>query len=343
MKTKIITIQSNQDLEFQLQEAAEIIKKGGLVAFPTETVYGLGANALDSSAVKSIFIAKGRPSDNPVIIHIANPTEISKYAKEIPEVAFTLAKKFWPGPLTLVLKKREIIPSEVTAGASTVTIRLPDHKIAQTLIKLAGVPIAAPSANTSGRPSPTTAQHVLADLDGKVDLVIDGGPASVGLESTVLDLILEPAMVLRPGQVTFEELQHYLPNLQTLTQLVSSENIVRSPGMKYKHYSPKSAVVLIHAQSTEAFENKVKEFIAARVTTTEKIAILSLDEIHEKLTPYQISAQSPSDFAHILFNVFRNFEQQQIDVILVQAIPAYGVGRAVMDRLTRAADEEFFV
>ena len=343
-KTKYLKIDESKNLSEQLQEAADIIRNGGLVAFPTETVYGLGANALNAEAVKSIFAAKNRPADNPVIVHIANQNDLSRYAIEVPNIAKTLIHAFWPGPLTLVLRKSAEIPMEVTAGSETVTIRFPDHKIAQELIRLAGVPIAAPSANTSGRPSPTTAQHVLQDLDGKVDLIIDGGPTNVGVESTVLDITSQPPLLLRPGQVTFEELQAFLPDLQLLTQLTAEENVtVRSPGMKYKHYSPKSTVLLIHAHDRATFEKKVREVLSSEKHQLQKIGVLSLDELSEKFSPYQVSAKTPSKYAHILFDIFRNFEEQEVELILVQAVPATGVGRAVMDRLTRAADEEVWI
>ncbi len=343
-KTIYLKIDYAKNVDEQLQEAAEIIRRGGLVAFPTETVYGLGANALDSEAVKGIFEAKKRPSDNPIIVHIADENLLGEYAIEIPQIAKTLIHQFWPGPLTLVLRKSELIPAEVTAGAQTVTIRLPDHKIAQALIRLAGVPIAAPSANTSGRPSPTTAQHVREDLDGRVDMIIDGGPTNVGVESTVLDLTSEPPMLLRPGQVTYEELQEYLPNLQLLTQLTTEENVtVRSPGLKYKHYSPKSTVILIHTEDLKRFEEKIRQFMSSEEHQLQRIGILSLDELSENFSPYQLAAKTPEEFARVLFDTFRNFEQQEVGVIFVQALPVTGVGRAVMDRLTRAADEEVWI
>lgn len=344
MKTKYIKIDQSQDLSPQLSEAARIIQQGGLVAFPTETVYGLGANALDPDAVKKIFAAKNRPVDNPMIVHIANENELSEYAIEVPQIAKTLIHAFWPGPLTLVLRKSALIPREVTAGSQMVTIRLPDHKIARELIRLAGVPIAAPSANTSGRPSPTTAQHVLEDLEGKVDMVLDGGATNVGIESTVLDIVSRPPILLRPGHVTFEELQQFIPDLQLLTQLNSEENLeLRSPGLKYKHYSPKSSIILVHASSPEIFKKKVVEFMSSEKHQLQRVGVLSLDDLGEQFSPCQVAAKTPAAFAHILFDVFRNFEQQDVEVILIQAISTVGVGRAVMDRLVRAADEEVWL
>ncbi len=343
-KTIYLKISNHEPLASQLQDAAEIIKRGGLVAFPTETVYGLGANALDSDAVRSIFVAKNRPSDNPIIVHIAEVADLEKYATRVPEIAHQLIKKFWPGPLTLVLEKSENIPFAVTAGSQTVTLRLPSHPIARELIKLAGVPIAAPSANTSGRPSPTTAQHVLQDLDGKVDMILDGGPTNVGVESTVLDVTVQPPMLLRPGEVTFEELQNFIPDLQLLSQLNAAENqVVRSPGLKYQHYTPNSSIILVHAKSKESFQQKAKELVQAAKLRSEKVAVLSLDELDETLSSLQLATKTPAQYAHLLFEAFRNFELQGVDLIVAQAIPAQGVGRAVMDRLTRAADQEIWL
>lgn len=341
-KTIYVKINPTEPLRFQLKEAAEIIKKGGLVAFPTETVYGLGANALDPVAVKSIFTAKNRPSDNPLIVHISKVVDLDVYAVKVSPLVRKLVAQFWPGPLTLVLKKSELIPLSVTAGSQTVTLRLPNHPIACELINLAGVPIAAPSANTSGRPSPTTAQHVLQDLDGKIDMVIDGGPTRVGVESTVLDAISEPPILLRPGEISFESLREYAPNIHLLSQLAVSETQrIRSPGLKYQHYSPSSKVVLIHAQTLKQFKAKAIEL--AQASIGKKIAVLSLDDLGETVTPYQVVAGTSSRYAALLFDAFRQFEQQGVDTIIAQAISEDGVGRAVMDRLTRAADEEVWI
>lgn len=349
MKTTYLKISQTTnpaELDVLLQPAAEVIKRGGLVAFPTETVYGLGANALDEAAVRAIFDAKQRPADNPLIVHLAEATDMSKYARQIPEMAGQLAAKFWPGPLTLVLEKADVIPLLVTAGSNTVTLRVPKHPIAQALMRLAGVPIAAPSANTSGRPSPTMAEDVRADLDGKIDLIIDGGPTDVGVESTVLDLVLDPPTILRPGKITIEDLRPLLPNVQLLSDMkkISQESLpVRSPGLKYKHYSPNSTVVLIHAKDEASWVAKVNEFVSIAAQKNQQVAIISQFAEPQPLSAHHLILSDASNYAHQLFHAFRQFEQQQVSLILVQAIPETGLGRAVMDRLTRAADEEIWV
>ena len=235
-----------------LHKAVRIIKKGGLVAFPTETVYGLGANALDKKAVRKIFKVKKRPLDNPIIVHIAEIEDLNLLAKNIPEEVKILTKKFWPGPLTLVLFKKKIVPEEVTAGTNTVAIRMPDNEIALRLIRSSGVPIAAPSANLAGKPSSTIAQHVFEDLGDKIDLIFDGGPTKIGVESTVVDLTVQPPQILRPGGISFEELKRVIKNIQLHPSLLSEIrfasqlfNGVKSPGMKYRHYAPKASLILV--------------------------------------------------------------------------------------------------
>ena len=254
-----------------LHKAVRIIKKGGLVAFPTETVYGLGANALDKKAVRKIFKVKRRPLDNPIIVHIAEIEDLSLLAKNIPEEAKILTKKFWPGPLTLVLFKKKIVPEEVTAGTNTVAIRMPDNEIALRLIRSSGVPIAAPSANLAGKPSSTIAQHVFEDLGDEIDLIFDGGPTKIGVESTVVDLTVQSPQILSPGGISFEELKRVIKNIQPHPSLLSEElkgkvypvrfasqlfNGVKSPGMKYRHYASKASLILVEGN----LEKRVKNF-----------------------------------------------------------------------------------
>ena len=248
MKTQIIKIDtSTSNWDKQLDQAAEVLRSGGLVAFPTETVYGLGANALDEEAVKSIYRAKGRPSDNPLIVHIADTAAVKDLTDSIPGTAQALMDAFWPGPLTLVMPRSSLVPDIVTAGLDTVAVRMPSHPIASALIKKAGVPVAAPSANSSGRPSPTLARHVIEDMMGKIDVIIDGGNAEVGVESTVLDITVDPPVILRPGGVTLEQLRHVLGNvISDQTPGISDmAGTPKSPGMKYRHYSPKATMLLI--------------------------------------------------------------------------------------------------
>lgn len=343
-KTKYIRIDPTEKLTLQLEEAANTIRSGGLVAFPTETVYGLGANALDGEAVKSIFIAKNRPADNPVITHLASVAEMRKYVNDVPEVALRIANALWPGPLTLVLLKNDLIPLEVTAGADTVTLRVPSHPVAQALIQQSGVPIAAPSANTSGRPSPTTAQHVLEDLDEKIDFVIDGGPTPIGVESTVLDLVAAPPVILRPGAVTFAQLQEYIIDLRDFEQPDSHSIVtqaVRSPGMKYKHYSPTSKVILVHSKSDQEFLSKIESYIKSHFIR-EKIGIISFAPAPSELVNCSVQHQqvfTVQEYAQILFGTFRTFETAHIQILFIQSVSAEGIGRAVLDRMTRAADE----
>ena len=230
------------------QIAADIIKKGGLVAIPTETVYGLGANGLDEQAVIKIFEAKGRPQDNPLILHVAEPAEMEKFCHDIPKSAYLLAEKFWPGPLTMVLPARDIVPRRTTAGLDTVAVRCPDNDTTRQIIRLSGVPIAAPSANISGKPSTTTAQHVFHDHNGKIDAIVDGGPCRVGVESTIVDLTDERPRLLRPGGITPEQLMEVLGDLvidKAVTAQIDKDAVVKAPGMKYRHYAPQEPVVIV--------------------------------------------------------------------------------------------------
>ncbi|MFU8794208.1 MAG: L-threonylcarbamoyladenylate synthase, partial [Dethiobacteria bacterium] len=233
-----------------LARAVSIIRRGGLVAFPTETVYGLGASATDSNAVNNIFLAKGRPSDNPLIVHISSINQLTNIARDIPETAFLLAEKFWPGALSIVLTRSEIIPPEVSAGLRTVAVRMPDHKVALDLIRMSGVPIAAPSANRSGRPSPTSYRHVLEDLAGRIDAVIKDDDCSIGVESTVIDLSGPVPVILRPGGVSREELESVLKLNVKVSAPLFREGIPSSPGMKYRHYSPKAPLILVTGDET---------------------------------------------------------------------------------------------
>ncbi len=318
IKTKIMKINLKTPSKDRIKLAAGIIRNGKLVAFPTETVYGLGANALDAQAVRGIFKAKGRPCDNPIIVHIASEKQLSEVATETPIVAKKLIKKFWPGPLTLVLKKRKHVPYEVTGGLDTVAVRMPANKIALALIKGAGVPIAAPSANLSGKPSPTDAKHVFDDMNGRIDLIIDGGRTLIGVESTVLDLTTNPPRLLRPGKISLEELEQVIGPI--LTHIGEVEK-ARSPGMRYRHYAPKAKIII--CKDIDNLKKKIKEFKKKK----KKIAILKLDKNPEKI-------------AKNLFGILREFDKKHIDVILCESlnkIKKKGIGLAVIDRLKRAA------
>jgi len=311
MKTKILNSR-------QLKEAGKLIKLGGLVVFPTETVYGIGANALNAKAIKKIFNVKGRPLDNPLIVHIANKNQIDLIAevkKEKREIINNLVSRFWPGPLTMVLEKKDIVPTEVTAGLKTVAIRMPNSKIALGLIENAGVPIAAPSANISGKVSGTCFKHVFSDFNGKVEAIIRSKRCQIGLESSVIDLTTERPALLRPGGLAFEELRKELPDLILYNKKVEK---AKSPGMKYRHYSPDAKIIL--------FENRQEEIINYYLDL--------------KKSGKRVKIVYPSkikNFSRKLFHILRRYDQQNIDYILILAIDEKGIGLAVMDRLRRAA------
>lgn len=332
-----------------IQEAAEILRKGGVVAFPTETVYGLGADALNPRAVAKIFAAKGRPSDNPLIVHIAQTKDLEQLVSRVPEKAWALIETFWPGPLTLILPKRDVVPEIVTAGLETVAVRMPAHPVALALIKAARRPVAAPSANLSGKPSPTAAEHVLKDLGGKIEAVVDGGRASVGLESTVLDLTAPLPTVLRPGGITLEELREVLGPV-TLDPAVSAQGNLagltpKAPGMKYTHYSPQAEVYLVEGNFDQVAE-KFKELVAEAKAQGRRVGILATEEMlfrcREMVPPpdhFEIlgSGTHLPQVAARLFGALRNCDRYQLDVVFAQTFPEVGIGVAIMNRLRKAA------
>ncbi|MBE6912170.1 MAG: threonylcarbamoyl-AMP synthase [Ruminococcaceae bacterium] len=321
--------------------AGNLLKNGEVVAIPTETVYGLAANAFDAAAVEKIFKAKGRPSDNPLIVHISDFDDLAKITSEIPDTAIALAEKFWPGPLTMILKKNDKIPSEVTAGLSTVAVRFPSHKYARAIIEAAGAPLAAPSANRSGKPSPTTAQHVMRDLSGRIPMILDGGECEVGVESTVIDLTGDIPTLLRPGGVTLRELRDVLGKVELnpkILEEVDDGEAVASPGMKYKHYAPSAPVVIVDGDP-DSFKEYVKSNITGR-----KVAILCFEEekklfegIDVKVVTYG-KLSEPQELAHGLFSALRILDDAEPDIIYARE-PAIGDGveLAVVNRLSRAA------
>ena len=337
MKTQILS-----NTPENITKAANILKSGGLVAIPTETVYGLAADALNGRAVAKIFKAKGRPADNPLIVHIADFEDIKRFklVREIPESAKKLAKSFWPGPLTIIMKKGKTIPDEVSAGLDTVAIRLPSHPSARSIISAANTPLAAPSANLSGSPSPTTAQHVLNDMDGRIDAVFDGGACAVGVESTVLTLAEETPRLLRPGKVTLEELQEVLGEVRldpaVLSKLKEGQKAA-SPGMKYKHYAPSANVILLKCSDDE-FISYVNRNSGGGV------AALCCDEDTEKLNAKYISLGKRNDYeahAHRLFDSLRRIDGYgDIHTVYTRLPSTDGVGLAVYNRLIRAAGFE---
>ncbi len=339
LETKIIDINPNNIDMDKLRIASEVLKAGGTVAFPTETVYGLGANALDSTALKRIFQAKGRPSDNPLIVHISEKDSVNALVRDIPQKATILMEKFWPGPLTMVFRKSKIIPIIITAGLDTVAIRMPSHPIAKTLIQMSGVPVAAPSANLSGKPSPTQANHVIKDLNGKVDVIISGGNCSVGLESTVLDVTEEIPVILRPGGITLEMLQEVLGDVSVDKGLEDIKETPRSPGMKYTHYSPKAEVVMVTGE-LEHIVNKVNN-LKEEYEKEKKVGIMATEETkdiyYDALVLSMGSRKNPQSIAENIFAILREFDEKSVDIIIVEGIEVRDIGYAVMNRLLKAA------
>ncbi len=317
-----------------IQTAAEILKNGGLAAIPTETVYGLAANALDGEAVKKIFIAKGRPQDNPLIVHIASLDEISPLVESVDPRLYSLAEKYWPGPLTVIMKKSSLIPDEVSAGLDTVAIRMPSHETARKIIEASGVPLAAPSANASGKPSPTKASHVIQDLDGRIDAVVDGGECSVGVESTVVTLATEPPTLLRPGGITPAQLEAVLGEIQispAVFEKLKEGEKAESPGMKYKHYAPAAQVTIIKGD----FES-FKKFVHAQKETVCAVCFEGEGKHFENYIEYGSENDADSQ-AHSIFDALREVDKTGCNTAFVRCPVSNGVGLAVYNRLLRSA------
>lgn len=340
METKI-AITNEENIKECIKEAAEVIKNGGVVAFPTETVYGLGANALKEECVKKIFVAKGRPQDNPLIVHVASK-DINEYVKNIPDVANKLIDKFWPGPLTLILEKRNIIPMETSANLDTIGIRMPSNKIAMELIKESGVPIAAPSANISGRPSPTNIERCVEDLKGRVDYILGGEISEVGLESTIVDCTVYPPMVLRPGGITLEMLREVDENIEIDKGLLnnSKEFKPKAPGMKYRHYAPNAKLKIIRGNNKKTIE-KINEMVQNYIDEEKSVGILTTKENSSKYPNGKVvilgEENNLEEIASNLFNALREFNDLGVDIILAEAFNEEGIGVAIMNRLNKAA------
>jgi len=344
MNTKIIKLDTDRFATSDLDEAAEVLRKGGLVAFPTETVYGLGANAMDKEASKKIYAAKGRPSDNPLIVHIAHKEDIEVLAKEVSKMAFRLAEVFWPGPLTIILKKKEYVPKETTGGLDTVAIRLPANPIARELISRSGVYVAAPSANISGKPSPTKAEHVIKDLTGKIDIIIDGGKATLGLESTIVDLSEENPMILRPGCITKEMLENVIGSIEydpaILNGAPSQDIKPKAPGMKYRHYAPEGSLT-IYSGEIQAVIEAINKAAKEKCDKGFKVGIISTEETKE-LYPYGIvktvgSRKDEASIAAGLYAILREFDELHTEYIYTESFAENRFGQAIMNRLLKAA------
>ena len=334
MNTKRLT-------EKNMDEAAAILRDGGLVGIPTETVYGLGANGLNEEAVAHIFEAKGRPQDNPLILHIPDASWLERYCKDIPLTAYKLADAYWPGPMTMILCRKDIVPDAVTAGLDTVGMRCPAHPLCRAIIDAAGVPVAAPSGNTSGRPSPTTAQHMLEDMDGKIDAIVDGGPCSVGVESTIIDLTETPARLLRPGGITLEQLEAVLGEVAVdpaVTRLMGAGEQPKAPGMKYRHYAPKAPVTVVTGDP-----QKSAEYIAAHASPED--GIICFDEFLPLFTRRSETrpvmdlgpAGDKEEQARHIFDALRSFDHTSVPAIWAQCPDATGIGLAIANRLNKAA------
>lgn len=313
METEILKINPRNPEKSKIRKAAEIIKKGDVVAFPTETVYGLGANALDKKAIKKIFIAKGRPQDNPLIVHIHSKKNVSKLVDEIPKNAKKLMKKFWPGPLTIILKKNKSIPKNATANLPTIAIRMPKNKIALELIKQSKVPLVAPSANISGKPSPTKSEHVIEDLNGKIGMIIEGGKTDIGLESTVIDLTQKIPEILRPGKITRKQIENVIGKIN----VNQKSSKCKSPGTKYKHYSPKAKVII----------------------TKDEKDVRNICKKNPNKKIKQLKYPNEKTMAKNLFDDFRKADKEGYDIILVKEIKNDGLGHAIMNRLKKACSK----
>lgn len=345
MRTKILRINPTRPQISMIRQAARLIRKGETVAFPTETVYGLGANALNPSAVKKIFEAKGRPADNPLIVHIHDKEDLKRLAVGIPETAEKLIEKFWPGPLTIVLKKSKIVPKITTGGLNTVAIRMPKNKIANLLIKESGVPLAAPSANFFGKPSPTLAKHVSEDLEGRISMIIDGGRTNIGIESTVIDLTGKTPMLLRPGGVTLEHIQKLVGAVKVHPTVKGkkSKSTHRSPGMKYKHYSPIAKVILIEGSAQNA-NKKILHLVSKFKRQQKRVGVMSTRKNHAyDADMTRFVGNSPDKIAANLFKAFREFDAQGIDVILAHGVSRKGLGLGIMNRIGKAAHKRIRV
>ena len=317
--------------------AAAILRSGGLVGIPTETVYGLGANGLDPEAVERIFAAKGRPQDNPLILHIPSAEHLARYCRDIPDSAYALARAYWPGPLTMILPRRAIVPDVVTAGLDTVGMRCPSHPVCRAILEEAGVPVAAPSGNTSGRPSPTTAAHMWEDMDGKIDAIVDGGPCTVGVESTIIDLTCTPPRLLRPGGITLEQLQAVLGTVEVdpaVTRLMGAGEKPKAPGMKYRHYAPKAPVTVVRGEPAEA-ARYIRRHIADGDGVICFNEFVPLFEGHpvEPIGP----ADDPAEHARRVFDALRYFDGTDAARIWAQCPDPVGIGLAVSNRLNKAA------
>lgn len=346
MQTKLVKIDSAHIDEEKMREAVEIIRAGELVAFPTETVYGLGADALRPEASKKIYAAKGRPSDNPLIVHISRFEDLEYIAKEVPVQARKLADAFWPGPLTMIVWKNEKVPYETTGGMETVAIRMPNHPVALQLIRQSGCLIAAPSANTSGKPSPTEAAHVALDMDGRIPMILDGGPVGIGIESTIIDLTEQTPMILRPGYITKEMLEEVLEEEVKIDPgIIASDSLTKpkAPGMKYKHYAPKADLVLVTGEAGRVI-SEINLLVKKKQEQGLKVGVIATDETKEQYQAdivVSIGAREDEDaIAQHLYKILREFDDWNVDAIYSESFQTPRIGQAIMNRLLKAAGHQ---
>jgi L-threonylcarbamoyladenylate synthase len=343
-ETRVLRVNPTEPEKEVIAEAAAVTRSGGLVAFPTETVYGLGADALNEAAVRRIFEVKGRPPDNPIIVHVADRDSVYLLASEVPRAAEELISRFWPGPLTLVLKRTELVPAVTCGGLETVAVRMPAHPVALELIREAGVPIAAPSANVSGSPSPASAEHVLRDLGGKIEMVLDGGPAEIGVESTVIDMTVDPPELLRPGGLPLEEIEGVIGHVRVLEPtrgLAPFTGKPRSPGMKYRHYAPSCRLILVEGDPASV-RRKVAELVTVLRTQGKRVGVLALDGADYPGAEV-VDLGPRSDLRRVaksLFTAIRDLDERGVDVIVAEGVEERGLGLAIMNRLRKASGGE---
>lgn len=346
MNTKIYRLNENDIDKEAISLAGQIIKEGGLVAFPTETVYGLGGDGLNPDSSKKIYAAKGRPSDNPLIVHITNMNDLEKIVKEIPEDAIKLANAFWPGPLTMIFKKADVVPFATTGGLDTVAVRMPSNKIARAFIDAAGGFVAAPSANISGRPSPTVAKYVIEDMNGRIDAILDGGESLVGLESTIVDCTEGEPTILRPGYITKEMLEEALKTEVFWDRAIidaDCKQAPKAPGMKYRHYAPKGQLVIVEGESDKVIK-KINELAKIDVLAGLKVGIIATEETKNLYEADIVKSAGhkncEEEAAHHLFRILREFDDENVDKMYSESFSGDGIGAAVMNRLLKAAGHQ---
>ena len=345
METKVITIDHKAMDEAVLQEAGNIIKNGGLVAFPTETVYGLGGDALNKASSQKIYAAKGRPSDNPLIVHICSMEALQPIVEEIPKEVERLAEAFWPGPLTIIMKKSELVPKETTGGLDTVAVRMPSHPVALKFIEYAGGYVAAPSANVSGRPSPTKAKYVVEDMNGRIEMILDGDGIDIGLESTIVDMTGEVPMILRPGYITKEMLEKVLGEVSVDKTIldINCKEPPKAPGMRYRHYAPKAALTIIEG-NVEKTIARINELTKEAHQKGEKVGIIGTEETKEFYRGDSIKSvgkrKDEEAIARTLYTILREFDDEDVHVIYSESFAECDMGQAIMNRLLKAAGHQ---